>query len=145
MIAGTLVVSIGYLRYSARGYRGRWWSSIARQQTRVAQPLVVWARTRTRPDEVIASSVESLVYLYSGRRTVSATSFTYRYYFRPATVSENEAVLRDVLSAYRVDAIAVVGNDSLGVAAQAMAARNPPELVLRDTLANGLVFTPARQ
>jgi hypothetical protein len=143
-IAATLVMSVGYLRYNARGYRGRWWSSIARQQTRIAQPLVVWARTRTRPDEVIASSVEPLVYLYSGRRTVSATSFTYRYYFRPATVSENEAVLRDVMSAYRVDAIAIVANDSRGAAAQAMATRHPPELVLRDTLANGLVFTPAR-
>jgi hypothetical protein len=59
-------------------------------------------------------------------------------------VSENEAVLRDVMSTYRVDAIAVVANDSLGAAAQAMATRNPPELVLRDTLANGLIFTPAR-
>jgi hypothetical protein len=144
LAAGALVVAVGYLRYSARGYRGRWWSSIARAETRQAQPLVVWARTRTRPDEVIASSVEPMVYLYSGRRTVSVTSFTVHYYFRPSSVSENEAVLRDILSAYRVDAVAVVGNDSLAAAAQAMAARNPPELVLRDTLANGLVFTPAR-
>jgi hypothetical protein len=144
LVAGAVVISAGYLRYTARGYRGKWWSSIARQQTQQAAPLVVWASTRTRPDEVIASSIEPMVYLYSGRRTVSVTSFTYRYYFRPASVSENEAVLRDILSAYRVDAVAVVANDSLGVAAQAMAARTPPELVLRDTLANGLVFTPAR-
>lgn len=145
LAAGAVVVATGYSLYSARGYRGRWWSSIARQQTRVAQPLVIWARTRTRPDEVIASSAEPLVYLYSGRPTVSVMSFTVRRYFGPSSVSESEAALRDILSAYRVDAVAVVGNDSVAVAAQAMASRNPPELVLRDTFANGLVFTPTRR
>jgi hypothetical protein len=144
LIAGVVVLAVGYLRYTARGYRGRWWSSIAQQRTRSAQPLVVWARTRTRPDEVIASAMEPMLYLYSGRRGVAVTSFTHHSYFRPATVSESEAVLRDILSSYRVDAVAVVENDSLGAAALAMAARKPPELVLRDSLANGLIFTPMR-
>lgn len=145
LVAAALVVAAGYGLYNMRGYRGRWWSSIARQQTRIVQPLVIWVRTHTRMDEVIASSAEPVVYLYSGRPTVSVRSFTVRDYFRPSSVPESEAALRDILSAYRVDAVAVVAADSLGAAAQAMAARNPPELVLRASLANGLVFTPARR
>jgi hypothetical protein len=142
LLACSLFVAVGYARYNARGYRGQWWSNIPRSRAAEIRPIIMWTRTHTRPEDVIASTQEPAVYLYSGRLAVPATAFTVSDYFRPASVVESAAALRQILAAYRVAAIAVVG-DSLRAAAQTMAARQAPELVLRDSLPNGLVFAPA--
>jgi hypothetical protein len=143
LLACCLFVAVGYARYNARGYRDRWWSTAARGQAAILRPVVVWARARSQPRDVIASTVEPAVYLYSGRLAVPATAFNARDYFRPATVAETERALREILSAYHVDALAIrVVGDSLRVAAQSMASGDAPELVVRDTFAGGVVFAP---
>ena len=144
-LAGTILVAAGYSVYTVHGYRGHWWSSVARQQTVMLAPLVAWTRTHTRPGDVIASSAEPVVYLYGGREAVSASQFTVDDYFRPATVAERESALRDILGAYHVSAVAVVASDSLLTAARDMATEPAPELALRDTIANGAVFTPVHR
>jgi hypothetical protein len=141
LLACTLFVSVGYIRYNARGYRGRWWSSLSRTQAHVIRPVVLWARSRTRPDEVIASTVEPAVYLYSGRLAVPVTAFNVRDYFRPPTVGEAETALRQIIAGYHVDAIAIGAGDTLRAAVRSMVSRD--ELVVRDSFLNGLVFTPA--
>lgn len=141
LLACSLFVGVGYVRYNMRGYRGQWWSSVARTGAPRIRPVVRWVRARTRPQDVIASTMDPTVYLYTGRLAVPATAFTVRDYFRPATVVESETALRQILAAYRVDAVATIG-DSLRAAAQSMASRAAPELVLRDSLPNGLVFAP---
>jgi hypothetical protein len=144
-VTASLLLAAGYSVYTARGYRGRWWSSVARQETVLLAPLVAWTRTHTQPGDVIASSAEPVIYLYGGRAAVSASTFTVDDYFRPPSVAESRAALRDILAAYRVDVVAVVAADSLLAAARQMAAEPAPELALRDQLANGLVFTPVQQ
>jgi len=141
LLACALFVSAGYVRYNVRGYREHWWSTVARSQAEIIRPVVVWARSRTRPDDVIASTVEPAVYLYSGRLAVPVTAFNVRDYFRPPTVSEAENTLRLILAAYHVDAIAIGAGDTLRAAVRSMASRD--ELVLRDSFANSLVFAPA--
>jgi hypothetical protein len=143
-LAVAAILAFSHLRYNVRGYRGGWWSSIPRMQTRIIQPIVIWARNRARPDEVLATSAGTMVYLYSGRLAVPAHAFTVQDYFRPASVEEKEKTLRAILSAYDVGAVAVVADAALMRAAQAMASSDPPELVPRDTLVNGLVFAPVR-
>ncbi len=142
LAAGALLL-VGYGRYNVHGYRGRWWSSIARAQAASMRPTIAWARARTRPTDVIAANGEPAIYLYSGRQSVPAMEFSVRDYFRPASSAEDAAALREILAAYPVAVIAVSG-DSLGVAARQMAASPRPELVLRDRLPNGLVYVPAR-
>ncbi|HEX8941783.1 MAG TPA: hypothetical protein VF785_01530 [Gemmatimonadaceae bacterium] len=144
LLACSLFVAVGYARYNARGYREHWWSRVARSQSEIVRPVVMWARNRTQPREVIASTVEPAVYLYSGRLAVPVTAFNVRDYFRPPTVAETETALRQILAGYRVDAIAIgsVG-DSLRVALQSMASRKMPELVVRDSFLNGIVFAPS--
>lgn len=144
-VTAALLLAAGYSVYTARGYRGRWWSSVARQETVLLAPLVAWTRTHTRPGDVIASSAEPVIYLYGGRAAVSASTFTVDDYFRPPSVAESRAALRDILAAYHVNVVAVVAADSLLAAARQMAAEPAPELALRDQLANGLVFTPVQQ
>lgn len=141
LLACSLFVAAGYLRYNARGYRDRWWSNVARTQAPKFRPTVIWVRSRTRPQDVIASTNEPTVYLYTGRLAVPATSFSVRDYFRGPTLAEAETAVRQVLAAYHVDVV-VADGDPLRAAAQSMASRPAPELVLRDTLANGLVFAP---
>lgn len=141
LLACSLFVAAGYARYNTRGYRGRWWSSVARTGAPRIRPVVRWVRARTRPQDVIASTMDPTVYLYTGRFAVPATTFSVRDYFRPATVAETETALRQILAAYHVDAVATIA-DPLRAAAQSMASRATPELVLRDSLPNGLVFAP---
>lgn len=141
LLACSLFVAAGYIRYNARGYRDRWWSNVARTQAPKFRPTVLWVRSHTGPGDVIASTNEPTVYLYTGRQAVPATSFTVRDYFRAPTLSEAETAVRQVLAAYHVDAV-VADGDPLRAAAQSMASRAAPELRVRDSLATGLVFAP---
>ena len=89
---------------------------------------------------MIASTVEPAVYLYTGRLAVPVTAFNVRDYFRPPTVGEAEATLRQILAGYHVDAIAIGAGDTLRAAVRSMTASD--ELVVRDSFVNGLVFAP---
>lgn len=143
VLACAVFVGVGYARYNVRGYRDRWWSTVARSQGANLRSIIVWARSRTRPHDVISSTVEPAVYLYTGRLAVPATGFHARDYIRPATVRETEIALRQILARYHVDAIAIMdANDGLRAALQAMASGATPELVVRDSFPVGLVFAP---
>ncbi len=142
LLAAVVFTAGGYGVYSARGYRGRWWSTIPRQGTARVWPLVRWTAAHTRPNEVVMSNVEPLLYLYTGRRTVPATSFSASDYFRPASAAASSDAVRGILAAYHVDAVAVVAADSLSAAVMQMASHHPPELALRDSFPNGLIFSP---
>jgi hypothetical protein len=143
LLVGAAALVVGYARYNFHGYRGRWWSSVARTQAAAIRPTIAWARTRTRPSDVIATGDEPAVYLYTGRQAVPATVFAVRDFFHPASVEQDADALREILAAYPIAAVAVLA-DSLGVAAQRMSAAGHPELLLRDRLANGLVYVPAK-
>ncbi len=142
-VACALATVVGYATYTARGYRGRWWSSIPRQMAFAVRPLVQWTSQHTRPGDVVASNAELLVYLYADRASVPATALSVNDYFHAPSASASAAALRDILRAYHVDAVAIVANDSLAAAARAMAAMRPPQLVLRDSIPNGLILTSA--
>lgn len=137
------LVCWGYATYTARGYRGRWWSSIPRQAGAITRPLVRWTLQHTAPGAVVASNAEPVVYLYTGRRSVPVTSLSIDEYFTPATVVSRASVLRSILHAYPVDAVAVMANDAVDAAARTLAQGPAPSLVLRDSIPNGVIFSPA--
>lgn len=143
-LAGTAFVAIGYARYTANGYRGRWWSSIARENTQAARGLVSWTRARTRSSDVVMTNAEPLVYLYANRATVPAESFAVADYFQAKTRADNEEALRRLLATYRVDVVALAGADGLIAAARSMAAGPSARLVVRDSFPGGGAFTPTR-
>jgi hypothetical protein len=138
-------MAVNYVRVNVNGYRRHWWSSISRAGAGNVRGLVMWVRANTRPQDVVMSNAEPLVYLYADRASLPATAFTVQDYFRSATARESADALRDILSAYRVDVVAVVAADSLAAGALAMAGARPPELTLRDTFPNGMAFTPIRK
>ena len=142
-VACACLLALGYARYTERAYRGRWWSSAARQTARIARPLVQWVVANTPDTAVISSEIEPMMYLYAHRLAVPASRFTVRDYFRPPTVAESADALRGILRAYPVSDIAVAPHDSLRASLYAMSTGASPELTLRDTVPNGLVFVPS--
>jgi hypothetical protein len=139
-IAVAASVVCGYSIYTTRGYRGHWWSSIPRHAGQVSRPLVRWTLQHTRPTDIVASNAEPLVYLYTGRRSIPITSFSVDEYFAPPSVASRMDALRSIIRSYPVDAVAVMANDSVSAAAIRLASGPAPELVLRDTIPNGLIF-----
>lgn len=133
---------IGYGVYTARGYSGRWWSSIPRATAAAAMPTITWIGPHTRPTDVIATNVELMAYLYTGRQAVPATRFTAADYFAPPGAPSRAGALRSILRTYRIDAVAIVANDSLELAARRLAAEPRPALSLRDSVPHGLILTP---
>lgn len=142
-IACACLLALGYARYTERAYRGRWWSSAARQTASIARPLVQWVAANTPDSAVISSEIEPMMYLYAHRLAVPASKFTVVDYFRPPTVAESAEALRNILRTYAVSDIAVAPRDSLRASLYAMSTGASPELVLRDTVPNGLVFVPS--
>ena len=141
MVIATIV--LGYATYTTRGYRGRWWSSIPRHAGEITRPLVRWTLQHTRPNAVVASNAEPLLYLYTGRSSVPVASLSIDGYFAPASVASRVDALRSILRAYPVDAVAVMANDSVGAAARALSEGPAPELVFRDSIPNGVIFAPS--
>jgi 4-amino-4-deoxy-L-arabinose transferase-like glycosyltransferase len=139
-----LLVCAGSAVYTYRGYRGRWWSSIGRQTASVAVPTIIWAGEHTRPDDVISTNAELMVYLYTGRHAVPATSFSVNDFFALPTAQSRRDALRSILQAYRIDVVAIIANDSLEAAARRMAAEEPPALSLVDSVPHGLIFSSRR-
>jgi hypothetical protein len=139
--AGIVSCTVGYATYTTRGYRGHWWSSIPRGAAVAVRPLIQWTMHNTQPQAVVASNAEVLVYLYTGRSAVPVASFAVDDYFTMPTTEARADALRSILRAYRVDAVAIVGNVALSAAALSMAGQRPPELVLRDSIPNGLIFS----
>jgi hypothetical protein len=143
-MAGAALVLVGYMRYTATGYRGRWWSSIARENTQAARGLVSWTRARTRSSDVVMTNAEPLVYLYAHRATVPAESFAAADYFQAKTHADKEETLRQLLAVYRVDVVALAGADGLIAAARSMSTGPKPMLAVRDSFPGGGAFTPTR-
>ncbi len=140
-IVASAVVATGYGVYTARGYRGQWWSSIGRQMAAVSVPSVAWVGEHTRPTDVVASNAELMVYLYTGRQAVPATRFSVDDYFRLPSIQSRADALESILRVYHADVVAIVANDSLEAAARGMASRQPPALSLRDSVPHGLILS----
>jgi hypothetical protein len=141
LTAGVLL-AIGYAVYNVRGYRHEWWSSIPRTVSRTSSPLLTWIATRTPRDVVLATEVESAVYLYTGRPVVPVTTFTTDEYFTPRTPRENAEAMREIVAHYHPSAV-VITSSAMRDAARELAFATPPVLAAVDTFpAGGLVLIP---
>jgi hypothetical protein len=141
-LAASLLLGCGYATYTVRGYQHRWWSSIPRSVSRAAGPLLVWIGTHTSRDALVATEVESTVYLYTGRPVVPVSTFTVDEYFVPRTPRENAAAMRAIVSHYRPQAV-VITSGTMRDAARELAFAAPPLLVATDTFpGGGLVLIP---
>jgi hypothetical protein len=144
VFAATVLLGVaGYGVYTMRGVRGAWWSSIPRSTTAITAPAIQWIARHTAPGAIVATNAEFMTYLYADRLAVPATRFAANDYFAsPSSASRSEA-LRSILQGYRIDAVAIIANDSLEKAARTLAGA-PRVLSLRDSVPGALFLTPVR-
>lgn len=75
--AVSAVLAIGYARYEARGFAGRWWAGAARAISANFRELLPALRALPA-DAVLATDDEALVWLYTGRTAVPLYLYQYR-------------------------------------------------------------------
>ena len=141
-LASSLLLACGYATYNLRGYQHQWWASIPRSVSSADRQLLVWVGTHAPRDAVVATEVESAVYLYTGRTTVPVSTFTAQEYFTPRTPRENAAAIREIIGWYRPQAV-VVTSTRMRDAVRELALETPPALAVVDTFpAGGVVLVP---
>lgn len=146
LAAGALLVCIGFARYEARGLSRRWWESAQRGAAEQAMPLVRWA-AQTDTGAVLASDYEPMIYLYAGRRTVPAGSWSATDYLTPMPSSEELAGVTALLDRYHPQFVLATGPGSTaGRSARLLLGDTPAVLVVVQMLPEGgAVFAPTRQ
>jgi hypothetical protein len=130
---------VGYAAYEMRGFRGRWWSSIARASTPRIEGAVQWILGHTAPDDLIAADDDGAVFLYTGRHTVPVRSFTTGQYLTGRSSGASEG-LAPILDVYPVRAV-VVGTAGSYDAAASLAVPPRPRLSSGEEYPGGAAFT----
>ena len=140
-IAALAWLTAGYGAYELRATRGRWWSSIARENALRLVPEFRWTLANTAPADLVGTADDGAVYLYTGRQTVPVNRFTVQQYLTdiPTRLDAEEGLL-PILTAYPVRTV-IVGSTATFAAAQYLARQPVPRLAIRDTLPNGVAFT----
>ncbi|MDQ2668188.1 MAG: hypothetical protein M3Z05_19630 [Gemmatimonadota bacterium] len=139
MLAG-LWACVGYAAYEGRAIRGRWWSTIPRNAAPHISFAVGWARSRTAPDDVIATEDDGAVFLYTGRPTVPVRPLTPQQYLEDATPEEDAASgLLPIMAAYPVRTVIVHTSDRY-LTAMHLSSLPSPRLVPQASTPGGAAF-----
>jgi hypothetical protein len=135
-----LWLAVGYTMYEVRAVRGRWWSSIARSASPRIESAVRYATAHSDSADIISADDEGAIYLYSGRRTVPASSFTTAHYLsdRPAAREAAEG-LSPILARYPARVVIVGGRRSFE-AAQYLASGDNPLLAPLEAFEGGAAY-----
>jgi predicted membrane-bound mannosyltransferase len=100
---------------------------------------VEWTLAHTAPGDLVAADDDGAVFLYTGRRTVPARSFTAAQYLTGRSSSPSEGIV-PILAAYPVRAV-VVGTAGSYEAAASLAVPPTPQLSAAMEYAGGAAFT----
>lgn len=120
------VLAAGAVAYNVRGYQRHWWATTEEQSARWVVPKVQWARANTENSAVIATDHdEGSVYLYTGRPTVPATTFTADEYFSPRDAAADAAILQTLTTHFDVRYVMLSGTRLRGAAAALSVTRAP--------------------
>jgi hypothetical protein len=107
--------------------RAEAWSAIPRGRENAARPVLEVVGAATDTGDVVASDEETMVFLYTGRRGVPATSFTADEYLYPRTAEDRGRALEAILAHYRPTVVVATGASSM-LGARELTARAPERL-----------------
>jgi hypothetical protein len=129
----------GHAAYNWEGYRKHPWEDLQRQAGESAKPLVEWVARYTRPDDVLSTEHDVVVYLYTGRKGVPTTTFLARKYVAPFTQDEVVHWVGTMITTYQPRYF-VTGWQPHLKAADTLAARMPPLLRQLGSIPNHVVY-----
>jgi hypothetical protein len=135
------LIAGGYGYYNLRGVREKWWLNIQSQSATRAKPLAEWVARSTRPDDVLITDHDLIVYLYTERRAVPTATFTALGRITPLTPPQDAAILRELLSQYKPRWYIASSEQSIA-SATLLVAESPPRLRLAGTISTAQVYEP---
>jgi hypothetical protein len=140
-LAAALVVSAGYTMYNVRGVRQKWWVNIQSDAGTRAKPIAEWVARSTRPNDVVISDHDLIVYLYTGRRAVPTATFTALGRITPLTAAQDAVILRGMLAELRPRWY--IASSTQGIeTASLLAAEQPPQLRYAGSISTARVYEP---
>jgi hypothetical protein len=131
----------GYAKFNAQSVAEHWWTQVQGSVGMRAKPMAEWVRANTRPDAVLATDDDLLIYLYTGRRTLPNGAFTAQEHLTPQTPDFAVSTLRRILGTYDVDYV-LAGTEFATYAVRGLVGGTPPELRIVTGLRHGAVFAP---
>jgi hypothetical protein len=140
-LAATLVVAVGYATYNARGARQKWWANLQGDAAVSAKPIAEWVARSTKPEDVVITDHDLIVYLYTGRRAVPTATFTALGRITPLTAAQDAEVLRGMLAQIGPRWYIATSQQSIDAAAT-LAAQRPPVLRYAGSIATARVYEP---
>jgi hypothetical protein len=140
-LAAALLVTAGYASYNVRGVRQKWWVNIQSDAGTRARPIAEWVARATRPEEVVITDHDLIVYLYTGRRAVPTATFTALGRITPLTAAQDAAILRGMLAQLGPRWYIASSQQSID-AAEILAAEQPPVLRYAGSIATARVYEP---
>ena len=135
------LIACGYAYYNARGVREKWWLNIQSTSATRAKPLAEWVARSTRPDDVLVTDHDLIVYLYTGRRAVPTTTFTALGHITPLTPPQDAEVVRGLLSQFKPRWYIASSEQSIE-SAKLLVGESPPRLRLAGTISTAQVYEP---
>jgi hypothetical protein len=140
-LATALGVLGGYGAYNLRGVRHTWWANIQSDIGTRAKPIAAWVARATRPDDVVITDHDLIVYLYAGRRAVPTAAFTALGHITPATPAQDARVLRDMLTTLRPRWYITTSQQGIETAAL-LTSEQPPRLRYAGSISTARVYEP---
>lgn len=135
------VVALGYGTYNGRGVRQRWWLNIQSDASTRAKPIAEWVARATRPDDMVITDHDLIVYLYTGRRAVPTATFTALGRVTPLTPVQDAEILKSLLGQYQPRWYVASSAQSIE-AAKLLAAESPPRLRYAGAISTAQVYEP---
>ena len=140
-LATALVVICGYGAYNLRGVRQKWWVNIQSDAGTRARPIAEWVARATRPEDVVISDHDLIVYLYTARRAVPTATFTALGRITPLTPAQDADVLRGMLA--QLKPRWYIASSQQGIAAATLlTSEQPPRLRYAGSISTARVFEP---
>jgi hypothetical protein len=96
-LACVAAITVGYGWYNGRGIREKWWLNIQSSMAGPAKPIAEWVARATRPEDVVITDHDLIVYLYTGRRGVPTATFTALGHITPLDAKQDAVVLRTMI------------------------------------------------
>ena len=138
---GVVAVTCGYGAYNVRGVREKWWVNLQSDAGTRAKPIAEWVARSTRPEDVVITDHDLIVYLYTGRRAVPTATFTARGHITPLTAAEDAAVLRAMIASVRPRWYIATSQQSIASGA-VLEAEQPPVLRYAGSISTARVYEP---
>jgi hypothetical protein len=120
-------------------YQGQTWTWLQRKAGLSARPLVDWVDHNTRPDDVLSTEHDVLVYLYTGRRGVPTSTFLASQRVRPFTAADDVHWMGAMVRSFEPRYL-ITGFPSHIVAADTLSAGTAPVLRRSGSIPHHVIY-----